>query len=144
MSLRSLFQRKHPIPALAALAIAGAVLAVASATQASSAPQGKPNKYVGAAKCKNCHAAAEVGNPYEAWQKTNHAKAFETLASDAAKKIAAEKGIADPQKDDQCLKCHVTAFGVAPELIAKGFDTKLGVQCEACHGPGELHMKERL
>ena len=114
-------------------------------TQSAVASQGaKPSKYVGAQKCKNCHSSAETGNQHEAWMKMKHAHAFETLASDASKKIAAEKGIADAQKDDKCLKCHVTGFGVPPEQIAKGFDTKMGVQCESCHGPGEAHMKARM
>lgn len=104
----------------------------------------KANRYVGAAKCKNCHSSPESGNQFDAWQKMDHAKAFDVLASDEAKKIAAEKGIADPQKDDKCVKCHVTAFGVPAEEIAKGFDPKKGVQCETCHGPGESHMKARL
>ena len=131
--------------AAAAIAVLGAaVIALAPGTQASQPVQGKPNQFIGAMKCKNCHASAEVGNQFEVWQKMDHAKAFETLASDAAKKIAAEKGIADAQKDEKCLKCHVTAFGVPADQIAKGFDQKYGVQCEACHGPGQAHMKARL
>ena len=129
----------------AAIAVAGAmVLALAPAS--SMPAQAKANKYVGSAKCKNCHASEETGNQHAAWQKMEHAKAFEVLASDAAKKVAAEKGIADAQKDEKCLKCHVTAFGVQPEQLAKGFDKELknGVQCESCHGPGEAHMKARL
>jgi hypothetical protein len=114
------------------------------ATATAIATQGKVNKYIGSAKCKNCHASEETGNQHGAWLKMGHAKAFETLGSEEAKKIALEKGIADAQKDDKCLKCHVTAFGVPAEQIAKGFDIKLGVQCETCHGPGDAHMKARL
>jgi hypothetical protein len=102
------------------------------------------NKYIGSDKCKNCHQSEASGNQYGTWQKQKHAKAFETLAGDDAKKIAKEKGIDDPQKSDKCLKCHETAFGVAPEEIKKGFDVKQGVQCESCHGPGEQHMKTRM
>lgn len=101
------------------------------------------NRYVGADKCKNCHAKDEAGNPHKAWMESKHAKAFESLASDHAKTIAMERGIADPQKSDQCVRCHVTAFGVAAEKLKKGF-LPAGVQCEVCHGPGEEHMKARL
>jgi hypothetical protein len=101
-------------------------------------------KFIGAAKCALCHKADAVGNQYGKWQATPHAKAFELLASDKAKEVAKAKAIDDPQKSDQCLKCHVTAFGVAAEDIAKGFDPALGVQCETCHGPGETHMKARV
>ena len=102
------------------------------------------NKYIGADKCKSCHGKAETGDQYAHWKTMKHAKAFETLASDAAKKIATEKGIADAQKSDQCVRCHVTAFGVPEAEIKKGFDPAHGVQCETCHGPGEKHMKARF
>jgi hypothetical protein len=102
------------------------------------------NKYIGAEKCKSCHGAAESGDQYSHWKEMDHAKAYEALASEEAKKIAAEKGIADPQKSDDCVKCHVTAFGVPEAEIKKGFDRAQGVQCETCHGPGEKHMKARF
>ena len=102
------------------------------------------NKYIGADKCKSCHSAADSGDQYGHWKATLHAKAFETLSSDAAKKLASEKGIADAAKADECVSCHVTAFGVPEAQIKKGFDRALGVQCEVCHGPGEAHMKARF
>ena len=78
------------------------------------------------------------------WKATKHAHAFETLSSEASKKLAAEKGIADPAKSDECVRCHVTAFGAAESVIKKGFVREHGVQCETCHGPGELHVKARF
>jgi len=102
------------------------------------------NKFVGAAKCKNCHKAEATGNSYAAWEGSKHAKAFETLGTPEAKEAGAKAGVDDPQKSEKCLKCHVTAFGVAPEELASGFKPELGVQCESCHGPGEVHMKARF
>lgn len=102
------------------------------------------NKYIGADQCKKCHDAKSKGAQVATWKETKHAKTFGLLATDAAKKIAKDKGIDDPQKSEKCLKCHVTAFGEPPERLGKNFDPKLGVQCEACHGPGEKHMKARL
>ncbi|MBI2191663.1 MAG: cytochrome c family protein [Planctomycetes bacterium] len=104
----------------------------------------KQGKFIGADKCKNCHQAKKVGDQFGKWKAMKHAKAFETLASEEAKKLAKEKGIADPQKSEKCLKCHVTAFGEPADRVAKGFNPKLGVQCESCHGPGEKHFKARL
>ena len=52
--------------------------------------------------------------------------------------------IADAQKDDKCLKCHVTGFGLAEDQFKKGFDRTAGVQCETCHGPGEAHASARM
>jgi len=102
------------------------------------------NRYIGAKKCKSCHKADEVGNQYAAWESAAHSKAFETLASDEAKRVASEKGIADPQKADECVRCHTTAFGAEKAMIKRGFKPEMGVQCESCHGPGEAHMKARF
>lgn len=126
--------------------LAGVGMAVAAAGTGPSADplQGKPNKYIGANKCKSCHANKENGDQHGAWLQSKHAKAFEALGSDAAKKVGADKGVADPQTADACVKCHTTAFGQPKELFDKAFDIKLGVQCETCHGPGEKHMKARF
>ena len=144
MSSLSIVRAKF-LPSAALAVCAALILGLAANTPSSEPAQAKKvNHYIGAQKCKNCHAAAESGNQYDAWTKMKHAKAFASLASDDAKKTAKDKGIADPQKDDKCLKCHVTAFGVPEDQIAKGFDKTLGIQCESCHGPGETHMKARM
>jgi hypothetical protein len=74
----------------------------------------------------------------------SHAKAFATLSSDDSKRLATERGITDPAKADDCVRCHVTAFGAPADQIKKGFDPAHGVQCESCHGPGEQHLKARF
>jgi len=127
-------------------ALVGLVLAQAGKDAKGGPAPGKStsNKFIGADKCKNCHQAHESGDQFGVWQKAGHSHAFAALASDQAKEIAKAKGIDDPQKSDQCMKCHQTAFGVAADEIKKGFDPKAGVQCESCHGPGEQHMKARL
>ncbi|MBI4564690.1 MAG: hypothetical protein HY716_08390 [Planctomycetes bacterium] len=132
---------KNKIPgggAVAALLIAiGAAMA---------APQGQDagNRYIGVDKCKNCHEAKTKGSQFSRWKETKHAKAFELLTGDEAKKVAQAKGISDPHKSEKCLKCHVTAFGQPAERLAKGFEPTHGIQCESCHGPGEKHFKVRL
>jgi len=130
---------------LAALTTLGVVaLSLSGSGQDKTAKPASVNHYIGAEKCKSCHSAAESGDQYGAWTKMKHSKAFETLAGDEAKKLASAKGIADPQKADECVKCHVTAFGVPDDQIKKGFEKTHGVQCESCHGPGEAHMKARF
>jgi len=96
-------------------------------------------KYVGVEKCKNCHEAEYKGNQYAKWKEMAHSKAWETLASEEAKKINP-----NAQSDDKCIKCHVTAFGVPDSKKDDKFDRTMGVQCESCHGPGEKHVKARL
>lgn len=104
----------------------------------------KANRYIGVRACKNCHSGDAKGNAFEKWSESKHAKAFEALASPQAKAIAAKLKIADPQKSDQCLKCHETAFGADKKEIKRGFRHEDGVQCETCHGPGEDHFKVRF
>lgn len=79
------------------------------------------SQYAGAAACKDCHLAQ-----YEAWEKTKHSKALGKLA-------AADRA------GGKCIKCHVTG---TPEMIAAEADKPSfpNVQCEACHGAGQLHM----
>jgi hypothetical protein len=102
-------------------------------------------KYVGAAKCRTCHKKELIGNQYGAWQNSAHAKAYETLKSDAAQKIAAEKGISGPANEAaQCLKCHVTAYGEDASAFASApLKPQDGVQCESCHGPGSAYRKKK-
>jgi hypothetical protein len=143
MKIRSMPRLRTSVSAL--VAVAALLVAVLCATPTAEASQAKKvNRFIGSQKCKTCHASKETGNQFDALSKMKHSHAFEALASDAAKKFGAEKGIADPQKADACLKCHVTGFGVPEAEIAKGFDRTQGVQCESCHGPGDQHVKARM
>lgn len=144
MNLRSNKGLRLSAGALVATSAATLLLVFSSLGSSAEAQTKKPNRFIGAQKCKTCHASEETGNQVEALQKMKHAHAFEALATAEAKKSAKEKGLEDPQKADACVKCHVTAFGVAETEIAKGFDKSAGIQCESCHGPGEAHMKARM
>ena len=104
------------------------------------------HKYVGASKCKSCHKKELIGNQYGAWQDAKHSKAFETLKSEKALEIAKEKGLAEPPHESgDCLKCHVTAYGVEPAMFAKKpLAHSDGIQCESCHGPGSDYRKKKV
>lgn len=97
--------------------------------------------YVGADKCKMCHNSPAKGAQYTKWTESAHAKAYAALASEAAKKIATEKGIADPQKAAECLRCHVAGHGVDAARLTEKYKVEDGVSCEACHGPGGDYWK---
>jgi hypothetical protein len=100
---------------------------------------------IGSPKCKICHKA-KTGNQWGIWEESAHAKAYEVLASDESKQIAAEKGLGDPQKADECLVCHATrAFlGGEVKVAAKGkYADSEGVGCEACHGPGSEYKSKK-
>lgn len=92
-------------------------VAFAAWTPPSDAAAIVPHDYVGAQRCKSCHAAE-----FQAWEASPHAKAYDVL--DAA-----------AQKSARCLSCHT--------LVAD--DTQLGltgVQCESCHGPGRHYTPD--
>ncbi|MFQ5649389.1 MAG: cytochrome c family protein [bacterium] len=125
------------------------VLLLASVTsdsvhaQKASAPK-KPFKYGGVLACKPCHLSVKSGAQFKIWQRGPHAKAFETLGSSGALKVAQALGIEAPQESDKCLRCHVTAHGVKDEFRGKRLTLQEGVSCEACHGPGSEYQGRKL
>ena len=131
------------------IGLMGLALLLVPALAEEGAEEAKP-AYVGAEGCKMCHKSEKQGEQMGKWMESKHAQAYATLASDQAKEIGAKQGMADPQKDGKCLKCHVTAYGADASLIAqpkagkKGFQMEDGVQCEACHGPGSLYKKRSV
>jgi hypothetical protein len=127
--------------------IAIIVVLCAFVARANAFPFPADNKFVGTSACKPCHNADKTGKQYAAWEKTGHAKAFKTLQTPEADKIAAKKGIKGKAADAaECQKCHVTGMlDKAPQYDAK-FSKDEGVGCEECHGAGSaykaLHAKK--
>jgi len=78
--------------------------------------------YMGAQYCGSCHQ-----EEYIAWSSSPHARAHEVLPP-------------GKKNDPQCLSCHATGHFQKNEPLLPG------VQCEACHGPGQfyaaLHIKK--
>jgi cytochrome c peroxidase len=101
-------------------------------------------KYVGAKACKMCHNTAAQGKQYDIWMASKHSKAYASLASPKALEVAKAKGIADPQKDAKCVKCHVTGHNAAKELLAPTYSMEEGITCEGCHGPGESYKDMKV
>ncbi len=81
------------------------------------------SSYLGHEACVDCHTSAQ-GH----WARTPHARAWATLVARGE------------ERNPECLTCHTTGFG-APGGFADPDKALhlLGVQCEACHGPMELH-----
>ena len=88
--------------------------------------QNMHKKYSGWRPCGNCHAKILA-----AWQKTKHAKAYETLVEKKR------------QFNLDCIYCHVTGISRsnAVDALSIGVDLR-EVSCEACHGPGKKHLKD--
>jgi hypothetical protein len=101
---------------------------------------------IGAPKCKACHMA-RTGDQWKIWTESSHARAFETLASEEAGKIATAKGIGNPQQEDACLKCHATRASLGTGVVVSekgGYTDSEGVGCESCHGPGSEYKPKKV
>lgn len=81
------------------------------------------DRYVGAAVCAGCHAAAAA-----AWQGSPHAQAWGAL----------QRAVASARPD--CVRCHSTGALHPGGYDAAAAPALTGVQCEACHGPGSAHV----
>jgi cytochrome c553 len=79
--------------------------------------------FVGSATCGSCHF-----EPYIAWKKTKHAKAFEILPDKY-------------REDSSCLECHTTGYGERTGYQGPTTPQLVGVSCEACHGPSSQHVE---
>jgi hypothetical protein len=145
-SIRTRFRASGPSDSRwrRALVLVTALLLAAGNASANGAEAGGEHVFVGAKKCKTCHKKEAIGNQYGVWAESKHATAFETLGSEKAREWAAEAGVEDPQTDEKCLECHVTAYGVSAERLSAKFDPTLGVQCETCHGAGKDYRKKKI
>jgi hypothetical protein len=81
--------------------------------------------YVGGETCAACHQEAQGS-----WEGSGHARAFQTLVD------------ANQDFSPECVGCHVVGFGRRGGFVnAKATAELKDVQCEACHGPGSLHVE---
>lgn len=82
-------------------------------------------RYVGSSKCRLCHRKFFIGR--------------KTDPHDSSMKSLAESGY---EENSQCLTCHSTGHGVKTGYINQVLTPRLSnVQCEGCHGPGNIHIK---
>ncbi len=87
-------------------------------------PEGKSG-YLGVEQCTACHAQERAF-----WDKTQHAKAYETLV------------VQHKQFNLDCVSCHVTGYEKPGGSTVTHVENLTSVQCETCHGPGERHVAD--
>jgi hypothetical protein len=86
----------------------------------------KGEVFLGVKVCARCHAGQ-----HEQWHDTHHANALQTLK---------DKG---ELNNSDCLKCHTTGYGGAGGYLSVDAEPDLAnVQCEACHGIGQAHVRD--
>ncbi len=82
-------------------------------------------RYVGNTKCRLCHRKFFIGR-----KKDPHDYAMRHL----------EKG--GYENNPRCLMCHSTGYGMPTGFVNRERTPRLAnVQCEGCHGPGNIHIK---
>lgn len=101
--------------------------------------------WVGVEKCKTCHKKDLMGNQHAAWLEGPHHRTYQTLLNARSLEIAQQMGLPDaPSANPACLRCHVSAYRVAPMRIANEIPLTDGVGCESCHGPGRDYRKKKI
>lgn len=125
--------------------LAAFIFTISAYAQDSTKKDQKVHSYVGVDNCGMCHKTEKQGNQLGVWKGTRHSNAFKTLLSDAALKIAKDKGLAaPPSESEECLKCHVSGFNLDKSLLGAKFSITDGVQCETCHGPGSDYKAAKI
>ena len=99
--------------------------------------------YVGASRCRACHLAQ-----FKSWEVTRMARSFALLQPGVAAEAKRAHNL-DPNKDytsdRNCIYCHVTGYGEQGGFVSLAKTPNLvGVQCEACHGPGSDYLKPQF
>lgn len=113
---------------------------VVNVMMVSAVPNQGKGGFVGAKKCSMCHKKESDGSVYQNWQKSRHAKAFQTLNTKEAEEVAKKLKIkTKPSESAECLSCHVTGYNVDKQLLTESYSREEGVQCETCHGGGEKY-----
>lgn len=89
-----------------------------------SAIDSRDYSYVGNSKCRLCHRNFFLGR-----KKDPHDHAMEALVASG------------DEKNSHCLRCHSTGHGTPTGFVDMEKTPRLAnVQCEGCHGPGNVHV----
>ena len=92
-----------------------------------------------------CHKSEKAGQQLSIWENSLHSKAYKTLQTEKADKIAKEKGFTTKAAETpECLKCHASGYNVDASMLDKKFSVEDGVQCETCHGPGSDYKSMKI
>ena len=111
--------------------------------------------FLGTSSCsaRACHGGLEpiqhpgtniLRDEYPKWLlRDKHAQAYQVLFDETslriAKHLAGDGAILPPHKDARCLACHTTST-----TFQNPTELRLGVSCEACHGPASGWLTEHM
>ena len=122
---------------LRALVLAAGITLFLSCGETTTGPGEAAGYYLGAEACRQCHSTA-----YKNESATHHFNTFEDDPKDPYDFVSIWK---DDGKPESCLLCHTTGWDKSKDNHgadeAEYRKNLLGIQCEACHGPGSEHVK---
>lgn len=99
----------------------------------------------GARTCANssCHGGAdEKSRQFVIWlQHDIHSRAYATLTTARAARMAEALGIPDATTSARCTTCHAPVQTVPAELRSTDAHVTEGVSCVSCHGPADTWMR---
>ncbi len=108
-------------------------------------PYQSPDQHLGVASCASslCHGAVEPNvqatvrlDEFVTWSHRDaHARAYDVLAGERSRSIAAKLALPSAQGAKICLDCHTD--NVPQAQRGARFTLSDGVGCEACHGGAE-------
>jgi hypothetical protein len=132
-------KKRWTTPILFAVTVAIFLFTTAADNDSAVVKEAQECVYVGVKKCAFCHV--RLDNSLRTWAITKHANALNALRTPEAKRYSEH-----PDEDPRCLKCHMTGTAADPvqsaaSVISMGQEFE-GVQCEMCHGPGNLYKSE--
>ncbi len=89
--------------------------------------------YVGSLQCKPCHTT-EYENFVRYAKKSRSYRSIERL----------EKGLSSNDLE-KCYACHTTGYGTPGGFVSVEKTPHLrNAGCEVCHGPGSVHVEDKL
>ncbi|MCB9853087.1 MAG: beta-propeller fold lactonase family protein [Phycisphaerales bacterium] len=101
--------------------------------------------YVGRVTCVHCHGSKLDIPTCSQETVAVHDQSYSALTTPEAASIAYLCGVVEPPNESlTCLGCHAASADVGPRWTSESFDIACGVQCEACHGAGSLHVAGRV
>lgn len=100
---------------------------------------------MGSRSCANssCHGGAEEkSRQVVIWSQHDvHSRAYATLTTARAARMAEALKIPDATTSARCTKCHAPVQTVPPALRTEDAHVTEGVSCASCHGPADTWLR---
>lgn len=107
-------------------------------------PKQEPVRILGSEMCNDCHGLKNMGDQKTPWKNSKHSGAYTVLFSTKAIDFNKANGLASPDKEEKCLKCHTTEFVLKGTEKSKSYNITEGVGCEGCHGAGSEYSAAEI